>query len=152
MSETAVLDAPLKAIGFEIGLVSAEEVNGRLKVTDVCCQPFRVLHGGISALIAEALASIGACVAAGFIRVAGIQLTINHHRSAPVGSEVFARAVPVSVGRTIQVWEVHLWKTDTDSDQEKVLIASSKVTCLSNMPVPHDAKDVGETLRKYAKL
>ncbi|XP_060194073.1 1,4-dihydroxy-2-naphthoyl-CoA thioesterase 1 [Lycium barbarum] len=147
-----VLDIPLHGIGFEFVEITPHKLTGRLPVTEKCCQPFKVLHGGVSALIAESLASMGAHVASGFARVAGVHLSIHHLKSAHLGDLVFAEAVPINIGKTIHVWEVCLWKIDPSNEENKTLLASSRVTLKVNMSVPENAKDAAENLKRYAKL
>ncbi|XP_078170994.1 1,4-dihydroxy-2-naphthoyl-CoA thioesterase 1-like [Carex rostrata] len=145
----AELDMPLHNIGCNIDILSPSLVSGRLQISQLCCQPFKVLHGGVSAMIAEGLASIGAHMASEFCRVAGVQLSINHYKSARLGDLVLAEASPVHVGRTTQVWEVKLWKIDASTNEKIAQLSSSKVTLLTNLPAPEHTKDASEALRKY---
>jgi 1,4-dihydroxy-2-naphthoyl-CoA hydrolase len=80
----------------------------RLPVTWKVHQPYGILHGGISALLAESAASFGAALAAGPERgVVGIELNASHLRSVHEG-HLTAEATPVRVGRTLQVWHIAL--------------------------------------------
>uniref|UniRef100_A0A1J3E6E2 Putative esterase n=1 Tax=Noccaea caerulescens TaxID=107243 RepID=A0A1J3E6E2_NOCCA len=141
-----ILDPPLHSLGFVFEELSATRVSGHLTVTDKCCQPFKVLHGGVSALIAEGIASIGAGIASGYKRVAGIHLSIHHLRPAALGDSVFAESFPVSAGKNIQVWEVRLWKTK--KTENKKLVSASRVTLFCGVPIPDHVKDAPEQVKK----
>jgi uncharacterized protein (TIGR00369 family) len=85
-----------------------ERVVMRLPVDWRVHQPFGLLHGGVSALLAESAASLGASLAAGPGRsVVGIELSASHLRGLRDGY-LTAEATPVRVGRTIQVWRIVL--------------------------------------------
>ncbi|KAL3819806.1 hypothetical protein ACJIZ3_005711 [Penstemon smallii] len=150
--KTKELDVPLHTFGFEYDDISPQRVSGHFLVTSNCCQPYKVLHGGVSALVAEALASMGAHLASGQQRVAGIHLSISHLKSAQLGDFVVAEATPINASKTIQVWEVRLSKCDPSKPEIKTFIASSRVTLLCNLPIPESAKGAVENLKKYAKL
>jgi 1,4-dihydroxy-2-naphthoyl-CoA hydrolase len=78
----------------------------RLPVNWKVHQPYGILHGGVSALLAESAASFGASLAAGRERqVVGIELNASHLRGVSDG-HITATATPLRVGRTVQVWSI----------------------------------------------
>jgi 1,4-dihydroxy-2-naphthoyl-CoA hydrolase len=109
-------------LGVELVSVTATRVELRLEVGPKVHQPFGLLHGGVSALLAESAASIGGAAAApeGHT-VVGIELNANHVRSMRDGV-LRVVAVPVSVGRRIQVWAIDL------TDEEGRTICVSRCT------------------------
>jgi uncharacterized protein (TIGR00369 family) len=95
-------------LGVETLEAGPERVVLRLPVDWRVHQPYGILHGGVSALLAESAASFGAALAAGpERRVVGIELNASHLRALRDG-HLTAEATPIRVGRTVQVWRIAL--------------------------------------------
>lgn len=103
-----------------------ERVVMRIRVDWRVHQPYGILHGGVSALLAESAASFGAFLAAGpDRRVVGIELNASHLRSLHDG-HLTAEATPVRVGRTVQVWRIAM----TDDDGRSICEARCTLAVL----------------------
>lgn len=105
---TAARRGVLRLLGIETVAAGPDRVELRLLVDERVHQPHGILHGGVSALLAETAASFGAALAAppGH-HVVGIELNASHLR--PVRDGVLTTvATPVRVGRSVQVWEISL--------------------------------------------
>jgi 1,4-dihydroxy-2-naphthoyl-CoA hydrolase len=99
-------------LDVEVLEATAERVVLRLPVSWKVHQPYGILHGGVSALLAESAASFGGALAAGPDRgVVGIELNASHLRSLSDG-HLTATATPIRVGRTVQVWRIALTGDD----------------------------------------
>ncbi len=113
-------------LDIEVIEASPERVVLRLPVTWKVHQPYGILHGGVSALLAESAASFGASLAAGTgRRVAGIELNASHLRGMQEG-HLTATATPLRIGRTVQVWSIDL----TDDDDRAICAARCTVAVL----------------------
>jgi len=71
-------------------------------------QPYGLLHGGASVVLAETLGSSAGnlCAEPGRICV-GLEINANHLRAARSGT-VTGTARPLHVGRATQVWEIRI--------------------------------------------
>lgn len=87
-------------------------------------QPYGLLHGGASAVLAETLGSVGAMLHAGPHRIAvGVDLNVTHHRAATAG-EVTGVATPIHRGRSTATYEIVI----TDDNGKR--ICTGRITCL----------------------
>src|SRR5664280_3586866 len=72
-------------MGIEFIEATPQRVVARMPVAGNT-QPFGLLHGGASLVLAESLGSIGAVMHAGRGRIAvGIEINATHHRAARAG-------------------------------------------------------------------
>ena len=87
-------------------------------------QPYGLLHGGASVVLAETLGSIGSALHAGPNRIAvGLEINATHHRAARSGY-VTGTATALSLGRTLASYEVVI------TDEQDKRICTCRITCL----------------------
>ena len=134
MSDDLTRDIPLRPnvndqLGIEVISATPEKVVLRVEVGPKVHQPYGILHGGVSALMAEGAASIGGAVSVGPDHiVVGTELNCSHLRSMTEGT-LTATATPFRKGRTVHVWGIEL------RDDKDRLICVARCT-LQVLPAP----------------
>lgn len=115
-------DTAVSHLGIKITQVGEDFVRGTMPVDQRTHQPFGLLHGGASVLLAETLGSIAGnlTVSAGQACV-GLDINANHIRSVRQGI-VTGTAKAMHLGRTTQVWQIDI------SDEQQRLVCTSRLT------------------------
>ncbi|MDI5963176.1 hotdog fold thioesterase [Streptomyces sp. SL13] len=117
-------------MGIEVVEASAERVVGTMPV-EGNTQPYGLLHGGASAVLAETLGSVGAMLHGGPHKLAvGVDLNCTHHRGLRSGV-VTGVATPVHRGRSSATYEVVI------SDDQDRRICSARLTCMLRPSSPN---------------
>ncbi|MFF3611137.1 PaaI family thioesterase [Streptomyces sp. NPDC002580] len=110
-------------MGVQITEASAERVVATMPV-EGNTQPYGLLHGGASAVLAETIGSVGAMLHGGISKIAvGVDLNCTHHRGARSGL-VTGVATPVHRGRTSATYEIAI------SDEDGKRVCSARLTCI----------------------
>ena len=120
----------MEAIGVEVVNVSEEEVVATMPVHGPTKQPFGILHGGASLVLAETVASLGTfnLIDQENELAVGLEINANHIRSKSEGV-VTAVGTPVHRGRKIMVWDVRITGED------------DKLVCISRCTIAVVPKD-----------
>jgi uncharacterized protein (TIGR00369 family) len=101
-------DTATSHLGIEFLEVGDDYLRARVPVDARTRQPYGILHGGVSVVLAETLGSCGAAYAApAGHQAVGLDINANHLRSADSGW-VTGTARPLHVGRSTQVWQIEL--------------------------------------------
>ena len=96
-------DTAVAHLGIEFLEVGADFLTARVPVDARTRQPFGLLHGGVSLVLAE---TRGSCAPEG-CQVVGLDINANHLKAVRSGW-VTGVARPIHVGRTTQVWQIDL--------------------------------------------
>ncbi|WP_226342604.1 hotdog fold thioesterase [Deinococcus sp. AJ005] len=144
MSQQTPSDFILEQLGGQRGLVehlgitfteaSGSKVVAQMPVEPRVHQPFGILHGGASVVLAESVASTGAYLSVrerGMMAV-GLEINANHLRSAVSGT-VTATGTPIFQGRTTEVWNIEI------TDERGKMVCISRCT-LAVIPMPEGGK------------
>ncbi|KFG00540.1 hotdog fold thioesterase [Streptomyces europaeiscabiei] len=110
-------------MGVRIVEASADRVVGTMPV-EGNTQPYGLLHGGASAVLAETLGSVGSMLHAGSSKIAvGVDLNCTHHRGVRSGL-VTGVATPLHRGRSTATYEIVV------SDEAGKRVCTARLTCL----------------------
>ena len=113
------------ALGISLTEASPDRVVGTMPVKGNT-QPYGLLHGGASCVLAETLGSIGAALhgtRTGRPIALGIDLNASHHRAVRDGV-VTGVATPVHAGGSTATYEIVI------SDDSGRRVCTARLTCL----------------------
>ena len=106
-----------KHLDIEIVEIGDDFIVGRMPVIEKTKQPYGILHGGASCVLAESIGSTAAALTLDGAKKYPVGIEINaNHISSPTNGHVYAKAVPVHVGGSTSVWNIDI----TDDQQKRV--------------------------------
>lgn len=110
-------------MGVELVSVTPERIEATMPI-EGNQQPYGLLHGGASVVLAETLGSIGSAIHAHPMDklAVGVDINATHHRSATSGL-VTGVATPVHLGRSSACWEIVI------TDERGKRVCTSRITC-----------------------
>ncbi|MCW2478092.1 hotdog fold thioesterase [Candidatus Symbiopectobacterium sp. NZEC135] len=116
------LGCMVEHVGIRYTAINDDSLEGTLPVDGRTRQPFGLLHGGASVVLAESLGSVaGYLCTEGEQRVVGMEINANHLRAVTLG-DVRGVCRALHVGRRNQVWQIDIY------DQQGRLCCTSRLT------------------------
>jgi 1,4-dihydroxy-2-naphthoyl-CoA hydrolase len=113
----------LETLDIQITAVGEDFIEATMPVDRRTHQPYGILHGGASVVLAESLGSMGAMLTVDQAKFhcVGIDINANHIKAVRSG-RVTGRAMPIHTGKSTQVWQIEI------KNEQKELICISRLT------------------------
>ena len=110
-------------LGIEFTEIGADFICAKMPVDHRTKQPFGLLHGGASCVLAETLGSVGSvcCIDTEKYGAVGVEINANHLRSARDGF-VYGKATLLHGGKKLHVWDIRI------TSEESKLVCISRLT------------------------
>lgn len=101
-------------IGLELVEIGDDYLKARMPVDERTTQPFGILHGGASCVLAETLGSVASWMTIDpeKFRAVGIEINCNHIRAVTEGW-VVGICSPLHTGKRTQVWQIDMTEEAT---------------------------------------
>jgi uncharacterized protein (TIGR00369 family) len=122
-------------LGIRVAKYDPDEMQVALEIDERHHQHLGMLHGGVSALLAESAASLAAAMSVDLRThtIAGVDLNATHLRAKQTGS-LLATARPLFRGRTTHVYAIEI------TDETGALVCASRCTIAIRARRPEPAK------------
>jgi 1,4-dihydroxy-2-naphthoyl-CoA hydrolase len=115
-------DTAMESLGIVFTEIGPDYLRATMPVDARTHQPYGLLHGGASVLLAETLGSSAGMMAVDEGQgVVGIEINANHLRGVRTGT-VTGTARPLHIGARTQVWEIRI------EDESARLVCISRLT------------------------
>ena len=107
-------------LGIKVTAIEDNLLEGEMLVRDFLKQPYGIVHGGASVVLAETLGSLASnlCIEDNLSTV-GLDINANHIRAVTKGL-IIGKTTPIHLGRSTHVWEIKLFN-------------DYKLTCISRL-------------------
>lgn len=114
-----------RQLGIEFTEIGEDFITAKMPVDHRTHQPFGILHGGASVVLAESLGSVASMLSLEDPekqRAVGLEISANHIRAVREGW-VYGRVTPLHIGRKTHVWDI------------KITNEVGKLVCVSRLTV-----------------
>ncbi len=97
-------------IGIEFTEITEDSISARMPVNEKTHQPYGILHGGASVVLAESLGSVASNMIIDSEKYIGVGLEVNANHLRPVKSGfVTGICKPIHIGGKTHVWDIKLY-------------------------------------------
>ncbi len=111
-------------LGIEFVEITDDSLVATLPVNEKTKQPFGLLHGGASVVLAETLGSIASNLVIDSDKFMGVGLEVNANHLRPVSSGIVKGVcTPVHIGKSTHVWDIKIYEKH------------GKINCISRLTV-----------------
>ncbi|MFZ5653092.1 MAG: PaaI family thioesterase [Pseudomonadota bacterium] len=102
-------DTAARHLGIEYVAFGEDHLTARMPVDERTRQPYGILHGGASCLLAETVGSHASALCIDLEReyCVGLEINANHLRPVRDG-HVYATARPIHLGRSTHIWDIRI--------------------------------------------